>query len=85
MDDGNFSDNSEVSKLILSDLLNRYIKDNKYKHKKRADMEYIHYKYIPKYSIADVNCLQSNMNRLTSDVFLERDTNYKICRCPLRD
>ena len=43
-------------------------------------MEYIRYKYIIKDLIADVNCLQSNMNRLTSDVFLERDTNSKICR-----
>ena len=65
LDDGNFSDYSEVSKLILSDLLHRHIKENKHKHKKGADMEYIRYKYIFKDPIADVNCLQSNMNRLT--------------------
>ncbi len=44
LDDGNYSDYSEASKLLLSDLLHRYIRENKHKRKKGADMELIRQK-----------------------------------------
>ena len=48
LDDGDYSDYSEALKLLLSDLLVRYIKENKHKRKKGADMEHILQRYILK-------------------------------------
>ena len=48
-------------------------------------MGYIRYKYILKDPIADVNCLQSNMNRLTSDIFRKEIQIIRFAECPLRD
>ena len=64
LDDGNYSDYSEASKLLLSDLLHRYIRENKHKRKKGADMELIRQKYILKDPIAEVNCLRLSTKHL---------------------
>jgi hypothetical protein len=64
LDDGDYSDYSEASKLLLSDLLVRYIKENKHKRKKGADMEHIRQRYILKDPIAKINCLRLSTKHL---------------------
>ena len=65
LDDGDYSDYSEASKLLLSDLLVRYIKKNKHKRKKKADMEHIRQRYIIKDPITKINCLRLSNKHLT--------------------
>jgi len=74
LDSGISSDFSEASRAMIKDLLKRYLKEHKHKHKKGWRMEEYRVGYILKDPIADVNLLQLS----SKDIAEFRDRRLEV-------
>jgi integrase len=64
LDQGEIFDYTQASRLTLSDLIDRYIKENKHKAKKGWLMEESRARYIKEDTISDCNCLRLSSKHL---------------------
>ena len=74
LDSGISTDFSEASRVMIKDLLKRYLKEHKHKHKKGWRMEEYRVGYMLKDPIADVNLLQLS----SKDIAEFRDRRLEV-------
>jgi integrase len=74
LDQGLNADFSEASRVMIKDLLNRYLKERKHEHKKGWRMEEYRVGYMLEDSIADVNLLQLS----SKDIAEWRDRRLEV-------